>query len=283
MIDYTNKTVLILGCAGSIGTELVIQAYRKHPKVLLILDQDETRLFELSQDLPRTTPILADIRDEDVIKALFKQYKPDIVFHAAAYKHVGFCEKFPQEAYKTNVKALANLIKVSSDVSEKFIFISTDKAVDPSCVMGHTKKQGEEMCIEANSKSKTAFISVRFGNVLASRGSVLSIWKKQLKREQKIEITDERMERYFMTVFEACELVLESTEMGEGGELYIFDMGEPIKIKDLAEQFIRLSGERGETKIIGIRDGEKLTEKLLSDDEKVEKTAHNKILKVIKI
>ena len=282
MKTLKNQKILICGAGGSIGSELARQIYRFNHEIYL-LDNNETALFELNQELPDTIPILADIRDLQELDKIFQNNKPDIVFHCAAYKHVPMLEKYPEEAMKNNVMGTQNVgFTAIKNKVKKFIFISTDKAVEPSSIMGKTKAIGEAMCQKMNQNSKTKFIIVRFGNVLASRGSVIPIFWRQIEREESLTITDEKMERYSMTIFEACQLILEATQMGKGGEVYVFDMGKPIKIKELAEQMVRLSGKDLSVKIIGIRPGEKLSEKLYGSDEKIVKTNNPKIWQIIK-
>lgn len=283
ILDYPNKTILITGAAGSIGSELSRQIYKLKSKQLLLLDQDETGIFNIFRELPKTMPVIANIREQKRIEEIFKKYKPQIVFHCAAYKHVPLMERYPKEAIRTNLVALVNLAFVSmTNGVEKFIFVSTDKAVKPISVMGRTKRIGEILCQGFDEYSKTKFISVRFGNVLASRGSVIPIWKRQIKIRDTITITHPDMKRYFMTIFEACELVIKAMEMGQGGEIFIFDMGQPIRIIDLARQFIRLSGKNIGIKFIGVRAGEKLFEHLYNkDEEKLIPTKHKKILQVV--
>ncbi len=259
-----NKKVLITGGAGSIGSGLVKEIAKFQPKEILALDQDESGLFNLAQEYV-ITPILANIREKDRIEEIFQKHKPEIVFHAAAYKHVGLMEKFPREALKTNILGTRNLIDISlKHKVEKFVFISSDKAVNPISVMGQTKKEGERMCQSAG------YIAVRFGNVLVSRGSIIPLWKKQIKEGGPITVTHPQMKRFFMSMGEACKLVIKALEVGQPGEILVMDMGKPINIMDLAKQTIRNSGKDIEIKVIGTRPGEKLFEELISADEKIE-------------
>ena len=290
-----EKTVLVTGAAGSIGSELCRQIMYYNPRLVVLLDMSESALYELDLDLKNSgmvTPhqvILADIRDENNMKSIFSKVKPDIVFHAAAYKHVPMIENYPEEAIKSNIlgtKILADLAVLHH--VDKFVFVSTDKAVNPTNVMGATKRAAEMYVQSLNAflmkhhkNSYTRFITTRFGNVLGSNGSVVPLFKKQIQRGGPITVTHPDVTRYFMTVPEASQLVIEAGIMGNGGEIFAFDMGEPIKILDLATNMIQLSGKKvgDEIKIVftGLRDGEKLYEELLNDSEKVKITHHPKI------
>lgn len=293
--ELANKVVLVTGAAGSIGSELCRQIMYYNPKLLLLLDFSESALYDLDFEFRESgmiTPhmsILADIRDYTTIKNVFKKYSPDVVFHAAAYKHVPMIENYPEQAIKSNIlgtKILADL-SVLHNV-EKFVLVSTDKAVNPTNVMGATKRAAEMYVQSLNNylqthhvNSHTKFITTRFGNVLGSNGSVVPLFKKQIQKGGPITVTHPDITRYFMTIPEACQLVLEAGFMGNGGEIYVFDMGEPIKIVDLAINMIRLSGKRegDDVKIVftGLREGEKLYEELLNDSEIVKITHHPKI------
>jgi FlaA1/EpsC-like NDP-sugar epimerase len=226
--------------------------------------------------------IIADIRDETKIRNVFGNLKPQIVFHAAAYKHVPMMEKQPSEAIKNNVFGTENLVKISLDNNvKKFIFISTDKAVNPISVLGATKRLGEMICQAYNQKDITKFISVRFGNVLDSRGSVIPIFRNQIKMGGPVEVTDPEMKRYFMLASEACLLVMQAGAMGQGGEVFVLDMGKPIKILDLAKEMIKLSGliigKDIEIIFTGIRPGEKLFEEIMTAEEGITMTRNQKI------
>lgn len=290
-----DKVVLVTGAAGSIGSELCRQIMFYNPKEVVLLDMSESALYELDLDLKDSgmvtphTPILADIRDKSSMKAVFSKIKPDIVFHAAAYKHVPMIENYPEEAIKSNIlgtKILADLAVLYH--VEKFVFVSTDKAVNPTNVMGATKRAAEMYVQSLNTylenhhkKTHTKFITTRFGNVLGSNGSVVPLFKKQIQKGGPITVTHPDVTRYFMTIPEASQLVIEAGIMGNGGEIYAFDMGEPLKIYDLAVNMIHLSGKKvGEDVSIvftGLRDGEKLYEELLNDSETVKITHHPKI------
>lgn len=283
-----DKMVLVTGAAGSIGSELCRQIAKFNPSKLVMLDQDETGIFNIAQEMDDKfpgldkTPIVADVRNKEKIKIIFKNFQPKIIFHAAAYKHVPLMEKYPDEAVENNVLGTLNLVgsAITNEV-EKFIFISTDKAVNPSSVMGATKRLGEMICQFFNDKNRTKFISVRFGNVLGSRGSIIPIFLEKIKNRQAIEITHPDMERYFMTIPEACLLVMEAGAMGQGGEVFVLDMGDPIRIKDLAEAVIRLSGLEPDKDVPIVytqpRPGEKFFEELLTAEEGTIATQNKKI------
>ncbi len=285
-----NKIVLITGAAGSIGSELSRQVAKFKPSVILLLDQDETGIFNISEELKVKFPylkiqsLIADIRDEEKINQLFNKFRPKVVFHAAAYKHVYLMEKEPDESVKNNIIGTEVVAESSLKfAAEKFIFISTDKAVKPTSVMGATKRVGEMICQTFNQKKSTRFISVRFGNVLNSRGSVIPIFKKQIGNGGPVEVTHPEMKRYFMTIPEACLLVMQAGAMGEGGEVFVLDMGKPIKILDLAKEMIRLSGFEPDKDIPIVftkpRPGEKFFEEILTAEEGTIATQNQKIFK----
>jgi len=293
--ELVNKVVLVTGAAGSIGSELCRQIMYYNPKLLILLDFSESALYDLDFEFRESgmvTPhlsVLADIRDYCTMKEVFKKYSPDVVFHAAAYKHVPMIENYPEQAVKSNILGT----KILADLSvlhhvEKFVFVSTDKAVNPTNVMGATKRAAEMYVQSLNMylqnhhvTNYTKFITTRFGNVLGSNGSVVPLFKKQIQKGGPITVTHPDVTRYFMTIPEACQLVLEAGCMGNGGEIYVFDMGEPIKIVDLAINMIRLSGKKevSDIKIVytGLREGEKLFEELLNDTEVIKFTHHPKI------
>ncbi|MCK4781657.1 polysaccharide biosynthesis protein [Candidatus Parcubacteria bacterium] len=283
-----DKRVLVTGAAGSIGSELCQQIAKFNPSLLLILDQDETGIFNISQKLKNKFPQLnfvwkiGSICNKLKIDRIFEEFKPEIVFHAAAYKHVPLMEEEAEEAVMNNIfgtKILAE--KALNQGIEKFIFISTDKAINPTSVMGATKRAGEMICQTLNKKSPTNFISLRFGNVLNSRGSVIPIFRKQIKKGGPVEITHPEMKRYFMITSEACLLVMQAGAMGQGGEVFVLDMGKPVKIVDLAGEMIRLSGFEPDKDIpvvfTGIRQGEKLFEEILTVEEGTTATQNQKI------
>lgn len=288
--ELQHKKILVTGAAGSIGSGLVRQIAGYSPERLILLDQAESALYDLQNDLKNDFPnlvfdiVIGDIRSEKRMRKLFQSFRPDYVFHAAAYKHVPLMEDNPSEAILTNVKGTRNLVDLSKEYGVfKFVMVSTDKAVNPTNVMGASKRIAEIYAQAANHEGKTKFITTRFGNVLGSNGSVIPLFQKQLDAGGPITVTDERITRYFMTIPEACRLVLEAGTMGEGGEIFVFDMGESVKIIDLAKKMIRLSGlELGkdiEIKITGLRPGEKLYEELLAREENTMPTHHPKILR----
>lgn len=283
-----GKVVLVTGAAGSIGSELTRQVAKFHPSLLLALDQDESGIFFLEQEFeerfPRVpfTPVIADIQDEEAMKRIFSEFHPHVVYHAAAYKHVPLMEEYPQEAIKNNVFGTMAVARAAIEhKADRFVFISTDKAVNPSSVMGMTKRVGEMICQMCNGQKGTKFISVRFGNVLNSRGSVIPIFKEQIARKGPVEVTHPDMKRYFMLTSEACLLVMQAGAIGEGGEVFVLDMGRPIKIVDLAREMIRLSGFEPDKDIpivfTGVRTGEKMFEDILTAEEGTVATKNQRI------
>jgi len=285
-----GKTIMVTGGAGSIGSEIARQLMRFNTKQLIIVDQAETPSFYLGEELKSKLPdcnfriVIGDVTRQEYMEEIFRRYKPDIVFHAAAYKHVPMMELHPHEAFRVNVGGT----KIISDLSikykaEKFVMISSDKAVNPTNVMGATKKICE-LLVHSQSKRKgikTQFITTRFGNVLGSNGSVIPLFNKQIADGGPVTITHPDITRFFMTIPEACQLVLEAGFMGNGGEIYVFDMGEPVKVLDVAINLIRLSGLEPhkdiKIKVVGLRPGEKLYEELFSMDEPMIHTHHPKI------
>ena len=287
--SISDKVVLVTGAAGSIGSGLVKQIASFNPKLVVLFDQAESALYDLQWDLKEGYPelnyeiVIGDVTHKMRVHNLIKSFKPQIIFHAAAYKHVPLMELNPSEAVKTNVLGTKILADISVEFNvEKFIFISTDKAVNPTNVMGATKRASEIYVQFKNAGSQTQFITTRFGNVLGSNGSVIPLFQKQIENGGPITITDERINRFFMSIPEACQLVLEAGTMGNGGEIYVFDMGESVKIIDLAKKMITLSGltigKDIEIKITGLRPGEKLFEELLANEENTIPTHHKKIL-----
>jgi FlaA1/EpsC-like NDP-sugar epimerase len=289
--EIHNKTILVTGAAGSIGSEMVRQILPFEPKLLLLLDIAESPLYDLEleiKDNPSTNfqniePIIGDIRNKDRMRNVFNTFHPDIIFHAAAYKHVPMMELNPSESILNNVlgtKIIADLSKEFN--ASKFVMISTDKAVNPTNIMGATKRIAEMYTQSMNELGKTKFITTRFGNVLGSNGSVIPRFKKQIESGKPLTITHPDITRYFMTISEACQLVLEAGSMGKGGEIFIFDMGSPMKIADLAKKMIQLSGlELGkdiQINYTGLRPGEKLFEELLANEENTLPTHHKKIM-----
>lgn len=291
-----NKTILITGAAGSIGSEIVRQVIQFSPKNVIMLDQAETPLHQLSLEVARLDSqanifsVISDVRNKDAMLEVFRKYKPQVVYHAAAYKHVPLMEDNPSQAIFVNVLGTKNIADLACEFEvDSFVMVSTDKAVNPSNVMGASKRIAEKyvqalhnkMIVESG-KCKTKFITTRFGNVLGSNGSVVPLFTKQIEAGGPITLTHPDIIRYFMTIPEACQLVLEAGAMGNGGEIYIFDMGKPVKIIDLAKKMIRLAGfipdKDIEIKIIGLRPGEKLYEELLNDTSKTLPTHHEKIM-----
>ena len=287
--ELKGKVILVSGAAGSIGSGIVNEIAQFEPSLLILLDQAESPLydvqFKLRTDFPKLNfqIVVGDICNHERIEKLFSNYLPQLVFHAAAYKHVPLMEENPAEAILNNVKGT----KIIADIAvkynvEKFVMISTDKAVNPTNVMGASKRIAEIYVQHINGLRKTKFITTRFGNVLGSNGSVIPLFQKQIENGGPITVTDERITRFFMTIPEACQLVLEAGTMGNGGEIYVFDMGESVQIVDLAKKMISLSGmELGkdiEIKFTGLRPGEKLYEELLANEENTLETHHPKIL-----
>jgi FlaA1/EpsC-like NDP-sugar epimerase len=290
--EISGKVILVTGAAGSIGSEIVRQLIAYFPAKLVLVDQAESALYDLEYELAGKVPTnvqlivnVADVSDTRRVSKIFKNHRPDIIFHAAAYKHVPLMENNPYEAIKTNVIGTRILSELAAEVGvEKFVMVSTDKAVNPTNVMGATKRLAEMYTQSMNQLEgvKTKFIATRFGNVLGSNGSVIPLFKKQIERGGPVTVTHPEITRYFMTIPEACELVLEAATMGQGGEVFVFDMGESVKIIDLAKKMITLSGLRVdkdiEIRYTGLRPGEKLYEELLNNDENTLPTHHPKIL-----
>jgi len=285
-----GKSVLITGAGGSIGAEIVRQVIQHDPQIVLAFDIDETELFNLEGEIKSVyqgTPyvsIVGDICDVIKVNHVFKQYKPHIILHAAAYKHVPMMEDYPEEAVKVNILGTMNIADAAiRSGCEKFVFISTDKAVTPTSIMGLTKRVAEEVVKFYNAQNHASFMSVRFGNVVGSRGSVIPIFKNQISKGGPVTITHKDMMRYFMSIPEAVALVLQAGAIGKGGEVFILDMGEQIRILDVAEDMIRLSGFEPDKDIpiifTGVRKGEKLREELLTPLETTERTVHPKIYK----
>ena len=283
-----DKKILITGAAGSIGSELCRQIAKFKPGLLIALDQDETGIFNIAQEMKSQFPglkfetIIGDILDKEKMEYVFEKFRPQIVFHAAAYKHVPLMEAHPDEAVKNNIFGTKTIAEVAVKFgTEKFVFISTDKAVNPTSVMGATKRVGEMVCQSLNKESSCRFVAVRFGNVLDSRGSVIPVFKEQIKKGGPVRVTHPEMKRYFMMIQEACLLVMQAAEMGKGGEVFVLDMGKPIKIIDLARELIRLSGLEPDKDIpivfSGPRPGEKFFEDILTAEEGTEATHRDRI------
>jgi FlaA1/EpsC-like NDP-sugar epimerase len=282
-----EKRVLVTGAGGSIGSELCRQVTKYGPQKLLLLEQAENALFEIHRELLEIAgeleivPCIADVCDSKRIDELFEKFKPQVIFHAAAHKHVPMMEWNPGEAIKNNVFGTKKVADAAHEHgAEAFVMISTDKAVNPTSIMGASKRVAEIYVQGLSSSSKTTFVAVRFGNVLGSAGSVIPIFKDQIKKGGPVTVTHPEMKRYFMTIPEACQLVMQSATMGNGGEIFVLDMGEPVKIVDLAKDLVRLSGfseEEMSIEFTGIRPGEKLFEELSTSSEKMEKTRHPSI------
>ncbi|MGL4863600.1 MAG: polysaccharide biosynthesis protein, partial [Cetobacterium sp.] len=279
-----NKVVFVTGGAGSIGSELARQIAKHNPKKLITIDVNENDLYFLELELKRKYKNLnlqseiCNIREQDKLEILFKRYAPNLVFHAAAHKHVPLMEHNPEEAIKNNIFGTKNVSEMAIKYGvERFVLISTDKAVNPTNIMGATKRACELVVEEMNKRSETKFMAVRFGNVLGSNGSVIPIFKKLISEGKNLTLTHPDITRYFMTIPEAAQLVIEAGALGNGGELFILDMGAPIKIMDLAKTMIELSNAPVNIEIVGLRPGEKLYEELLYDVTKATKTDNNKI------
>lgn len=287
--DYIrNKRVLVTGGGGSIGSELCRQIALFNPKELIILDIYENNAYDLENELNRSFPklnkkvVIASVRDKLRMDHIFERYRPEVVFHAAAHKHVPLMEYSPGEAIKNNVKGTLNTAECADKYKvEKFVLISTDKAVNPTNVMGATKRICEMIVQSINKKSSTEFVAVRFGNVLGSNGSVIPLFKKQIAQGGPVTLTNKYITRYFMLIPEAAQLVLQAGAYAKGGEIFVLDMGKPVKIYDLAQNLIRLSGyepfEEIDIEITGLRPGEKLYEELLMEEEGLKETPHEKI------
>jgi len=283
-----SGSVLVTGAGGSIGSEMCRQVCRFDPEVLVLVDRGENSLFEIERDLraqfPRTrlVPCIGDVGDEKRMEQIFKATAPKVVIHAAAYKHVPLMEENVGEAVKNNVFGTRLLAEVANrHGADAFVMISTDKAVNATSIMGATKRLAEMYVQALSRRSRTRFITVRFGNVLGSVGSVVPIFKKQIATGGPVTITHPDMQRYFMTISEASQLVLQAASMGGGGEIFVLDMGEPVRVTTLAEQLIKLSGLRPyddiEIVFTGIRPGEKLFEEIALREEAASKTRHSKI------
>lgn len=286
--EMRGKVILVTGAAGSIGSELARQIARRHYKKLILLDQAESAIYDVQQSIKATFAehlhcVVGDVRNFAFMQRIFDEYKPDLVFHAAAYKHVPLMEANPYESIQTNVlgsKIVADLCMRYG--TKKMVMVSTDKAVNPTNVMGATKRMAEIYVSSCSCKSDTSFIITRFGNVLGSNGSVIPLFEKQMAEGGPLTLTHPDITRFFMTIPEACQLVQEAGVMGKGGEIFVFDMGKSVKIIDLAKRMIKLKGYRYpediDIKIVGLRPGEKIYEELLANNENTVKTHHPKIM-----
>jgi FlaA1/EpsC-like NDP-sugar epimerase len=287
--ELRGKKVLVTGAGGSIGSELCRQIARLRPAHLILLDSGEFNLYSIEMELTKKFPrlpisrCLNDVVDRPAVEKVFAESRPEIVFHAAAYKHVPMLEDQVREAARNNVLGTRTMAEVADRFGcETFVMISTDKAVNPANVMGTSKRAAEIFCQNLNKRSQTRFVTVRFGNVLGSAGSVVPLFKQQIEAGGPVTVTHREITRYFMTIPEACQLILQASVMGDGGEIFVLDMGEPIKIAYLAEQMIRLSGkvpgEDIDIAYTGLRPGEKLYEELFHEKEALQSTHHEKIL-----
>lgn len=285
---FKDKTVLITGAGGSIGSELCRQVARFKPDRLILVGHGENSIYLIHREMVslygeeiELIPVIADIQDRDLMFSVMKEFHPHVVYHAAAHKHVPLMEFNPHEAVKNNIFGTKNVAEAAKEAGvNKFVMVSTDKAVNPPNVMGATKRVAEMIVTGLNGDSKTQFVAVRFGNVLGSRGSVVPLFKEQIKKGGPVTVTDYRMTRYFMTIPEASRLVIQAGYMANGGEVFVLDMGEPVHILDLARKVIKLSGHtEEEIQIVetGIRPGEKLYEELLSTEERISEQVHEKI------
>ena len=287
--NIKGKRVLVTGAGGSIGSELVRQCFEYEPSLIIMLDFSEYNIFNIERECRynkkdiKFITILADVRNRHSIENYFKIYKPDIIIHAAAYKHVPIQEMYPWEAVNTNVKGSLNLINLAEEYKvESFVFVSTDKAVKPTNIMGATKRIVEMIIHSKNQNSHTRFMAVRFGNVIGSSGSVIPIFQEQIKNGMPVTVTHPKMERYFMSIPEAAQLILQAGALGEGGEIFVLNMGNPVKIDDIAKDIIKLSGytlnEDAKIEYTGVRPGEKLHEELMIEYENLVPTTNKKIM-----
>ena len=283
-----NKIIIITGAGGSIGQELCFQIARQEPALLIAFEQTEFTLYKLEKNIKlkypliKFIPIIGDVRSFEKVKSIFKKYRPDVCFHAAAYKHVPIMEINPLESIQTNVYGTLNVARSASEFNtNKFILISTDKAINPTNVMGTTKRIAEMVCQHLQSQSNTKYITIRFGNVLGSSGSVVPLFKEQIKNQQFVTVTHPEIKRYFMSIQEACQLVIETSSFENSRSIFALDMGRPVKILDLAKGMITLAGfipnKDIKIKYTGLRPGEKLFEQVFSDSEKNINTLHPKI------
>jgi FlaA1/EpsC-like NDP-sugar epimerase len=283
-----GKRVLVTGAGGSIGSELCRQIARCHPARLLLLGHGETSIFRICRELRQTypelnlQPVIADTRDDRRIDQVYTRFHPEYTFHAAAHKHVPLMEANPLEAVTNNVGSTRNLLRaVEAHGCRNFVMISTDKAVNPTSIMGATKRVAERLVQTAARRTGHCYVAVRFGNVLGSRGSVVPIFEQQIRSGGPVTVTHPEIKRYFMTIPEAVQLVLQAAALGTGGEVFVLDMGKPVRIADLARDMIQLAGYEVGTDIeivyTGLRPGEKLFEELFLDEESIQRTRHEKI------
>ncbi len=282
------RTVLVTGGGGSIGSELCLQLARLPVAMLVVFEKSEFNLYKIEAELSNNFPelifaaVLGDVTDEAAIDHVLQKYKPDVIFHAAAYKHVPLLQSQVREAAKNNVVGTKRVAQAAIRCKvQEFVLISTDKAVNPTNIMGTCKRAAEILCQTLSGEGETKFITVRFGNVLDSAGSVVPLFREQIKQGGPVTVTDPEISRFFMTIPEACQLIMQAAAVGDGGEIFVLDMGEPVKIRYLAEQMIRLSGKRLhediDIKYIGLRPGEKMYEELFHQQERLAATGHSKL------
>lgn len=282
-----DKVVLITGAGGSIGSEIARQVHSFGPKELVCLDRDESALHAVQLSiygkglLDTPDMVLCDIRDSQALERVFAQHRPDVVFHAAALKHLPMLEQYPEEGWKTNVLGTLNVLECAADYGvQHFVNISTDKAADATSVLGKTKRKAEELTSWFARQGHGSYVSVRFGNVLGSRGSVLFTFHEQIRQGGPVTVVDPEITRYFMTIPEACQLVIQAGAIGDPGDVLVLDMGEPVKILDVARRLIRKSGKQVDIAFTGLRPGEKLHEVLFSTGENEGDTEHPLISRV---
>ena len=284
-----GKKVLVTGAGGSIGSELVKQCLGFDPDLLILFDQSENNLFHVENMCQKfknsigVQPILGDIRDKEMLSSVFNSLRPDVVLHAAAYKHVPMQEQNPWEAVQTNIQGTINLVDCSETYEvERFVLVSTDKAVNPTNVMGASKRVAEQVIQARSIDTNVKYMAVRFGNVIGSSGSVIPTFQEQIKNGGPLTITDPNIKRYFMSIPEAAQLILQAGSIGKGGEIFVLDMGEPVLIKDIAIELIKLSGFTADVDIpieyIGLRPGEKMFEELITKGENIIDSPHEKIM-----
>jgi dTDP-glucose 4,6-dehydratase len=280
----TGKRVLVTGAGGSIGSELCRQLSKFSPQELIMMDRDETGLHGAQMSisghglLDSDDVVLADIRDADALNDIFDDRRPEVVFHAAALKHLPMLEQYPEEAWKTNVLGTLNVLRAAQRVGvETFVNISTDKAANPTSVLGHSKRVAEKLTAWAASQTTGTYLSVRFGNVIGSRGSMLPTFIAQIEAGGPVTVTDPQVTRYFMTIPEACQLVIQAGAIGRPGEVLILDMGQPVRILDVAERMIAMSGRPVDIVFTGLREGEKLHEELIGSSEQDERPFHPQV------
>lgn len=283
-----GRTILVTGCGGSIGSELCRQLIRFEPGLIVLVDASEANLFQIQMEMEnelsfqRYEPVLGQVQDKVLMQSVFEKYRPRVVFHAAAYKHVPMLERNPWEAVFNNIQGSRTVMETAAAFGvERFVLVSTDKAVRPTNVMGASKRV-TELILQSLQDSETRFLSVRFGNVVGSSGSVIPLFRRQIEHGGPVTVTDPEVTRFFMTIPEAAQLIIQAGAMGKGGEIYILKMGTPVRIVDMARDLIRLSGREPDRDVrivfTGLREGEKLHEELITEGEGIVPTGHDKIL-----